>query len=251
MQAKLGDLAALKAIRDSLIQDKESEDRNRQRLEQERWESFQKTARGIVDSVESQSLPDLVASVRKMKNLLRRPSVKKDLARMEASEPDKEEKKKGSCKCSKCGKTIDGYNDCIKGALCVKCAMKERDVVPGEKEQDKSEKEAKKGVAFPPEMIAPGGMPGETAPGEEEVPPENGEEEGEEGEEEQPDHVVQNTLKKVRGKFGSETPDEGPKSRKKLRKKGSAAQGEEREQDPEFRRSRDGLRKRNYEKWQL
>ena len=48
MEFKLGDLAALQKLRDSLIRDEMSEERGRKRLDQERWEAFKKTAQGIV-----------------------------------------------------------------------------------------------------------------------------------------------------------------------------------------------------------
>lgn len=237
MEFKLGDLAALQKLRDSLIRDEMSEERGRRRLEQERWEAFKKTAQGIVESVDGQSLTDLVAGVRRMKNLLRRPSVKKDLARMEASGTgvgvDKEEKPKGSCKCAQCGETIDGYNECVKGALCVKCAMKDRDAVPGETEKEKDAKVAKDGVAFPPEMIG-GAVPPESSPENQAVtnaPPGDQQDQGDE--EDQP---------------------EEPPDRKKLRKKGfKAPQKEEDEVSARLRRKpRDqGLRHRSYEKWPL
>lgn len=228
VNAKFGDLASLQRIRDALIRDELSEERGRERLEQERWNAFKRTAQGIVESVDSQSLSDLVSNVRRMKNLLRRPSVKKDLARMEDKDPNgKEEKPEGSCKCAECGKTIDGYNDCIKGALCVDCAMKEREVPPGEKEKEKDEKKAKAGVAFPPEMIAPGGQP------------ENPE-----------DQAVTNAPPEQQKDDDEEENPKEPKVRPKLRKKGfKTSQKENDEISIPMRRK--GLRRRNYEKWQL
>lgn len=224
---KLGDLESLQKIRDSLIRDGLSETRERQRLEQERWDSFKKTISKMAEAVDGQDLEDLVSSVRRMKNLLRRPSVKRDLAQMEAEDQGKD-KPEGSCKCSQCGKTIDGYNECIKGALCVDCAMKNRETPPGEAEKEKDKKSAEKGVAFPPEMVSPQmqagpeGQPVTNQPGEPE----------EDEEEEEP----------VVGKAN--------KDKAKLRKNGFAKMKQE---DDEISVSlrRKGLRHRSYEKWQL
>jgi len=231
MEVKLGDLAALQRLRDSLIRDDVSEERGRKRLDQERWSAFKRTAQGIIEAVDDQSLSGLVSSVRRMKNLLRRPSVKRDLAQMEAGgvSGKEDEKPEGSCACAQCGKTIDGYNDCIKGALCVDCAMKERDVPPGEKAKEKDEKQAKKGTAFPPEMIAP-----------------NMQQQGE-----PQDQAVTNapvTPVPEDPQQDDEDPEE-PKQRSKLRKKGFKPQKESDEISVPIRRK--GLRRRDYEKWQL
>ena len=53
MEAKLGDIRALRELRDSLIRDSLSEERARERLDHERWESFKKTAQGIIESVDT------------------------------------------------------------------------------------------------------------------------------------------------------------------------------------------------------
>jgi len=149
----------LRGLRSQLIEDKEVVVQRAR--DNERWESFKKTSEAISESIEGQDLESLASHVRKMKNLLRRPSVKKDLARLESKEKGgKEEKPEGSCKCSKCNGTIDGYRECVEGALCPDCALKDRKAPPGEKEKEKDEKKAKKGTAFPPEMVGTGGMQG-------------------------------------------------------------------------------------------
>lgn len=153
-------LDILRDMRDSLVEN--SKGREQRRRKAERWIAFDEVSQRISTACETQDLTELVSHVRKMKNLLRRPSVRKDLARLEDKEPKKEID--GVCKCAQCGKTIDGSEGpCVEGALCVKCAMKKRVEAPGEKDQEKAKKKAEKGIAFPPEMMGMqggGGMVG-------------------------------------------------------------------------------------------
>lgn len=151
----------LRSLRSELIENTKVESERIRK--DERWNVFQKTAAAISESINDQDLENLVSHVRKMKNLLRRPSVKKDLARLETEETssskksDSKNKPNGNCKCSKCGKTVDGYRECVEGALCPNCALKNRSTPPGEESKEKAEKKAKKGTAFPPEMVGMGG----------------------------------------------------------------------------------------------
>jgi len=174
-----GNMDVLRSMREQLIDVSSNKDMAHYK---ERWNSFGDAIGKMQEAIESEDLADLVAGVRKMKNLLRRQSVRKDLARMESDEKDlkngdkagavadsakgnAEKKPKGKCSCARCGATIDGSEECIKGALCVECAMQKRPFAPGEKEDKKDEKKAKKGTAFPPEMIGMGGMGGGGAAG--------------------------------------------------------------------------------------
>lgn len=157
-------LDILRDMRDSLVEN--SKGREQRRRKAERWTAFDEVSQRISVACETQDLTELVSHVRKMKNLLRRPSVRKDLARLEDKEPKKEIE--GVCKCAQCGKTIDGSEGpCVEGALCVKCAMKKRVEAPGEKDKEKAKKKAEKGIAFPPEMMGMqggGGMVGGEEP---------------------------------------------------------------------------------------
>lgn len=180
MKFRLGETDArnvLREMRGHLIEDRDVPERNER--ERERWEAFTEAAEKIASSVGQRDLTELASGVRRMKNLLRRPSVRKDLAKLEANEkaPDKipqkgkdardDDKPKGGCKCAECGSVIDGYQDCVDGALCVKCAMKRRDAPAGEKDDKDTEKKAKKAIAFPPEMTGAGGEAGQELPPEE------------------------------------------------------------------------------------
>lgn len=165
---KIGDLGGsvevLRQMRDQLVQ-KEREVQRRE-IEDERWSSFGKAASRIAEACEDRSLESLVTAARELKNRLRRPAVRKELARLEASdeEPEKSEKPEkkgkipaqkdknptGECKCAQCGQIIDGSKEpCIEGALCTKCALKNR-VIPKDKQK-------KKKVVVPPSA---GGMDG-------------------------------------------------------------------------------------------
>jgi len=150
---KLGDLGGsvniLREMRDQLVE------RDRQReIEDERWGSFRKTAEKIEYACESRDLESLVSAARELKNRLRRPAVRKELARLESDdEPDgdkpdkipakKEKNPTGACKCAVCGKVIDGSREpCLKDALCTDCALKNK-VIPKDKQK-------KKKVVVPP-----------------------------------------------------------------------------------------------------
>lgn len=235
MKYRLGEtkeMNVLREMRESLI--RQSNKKDQQALEEERWNSFGKAAQDIQESVENGDLKELVANVRRMKNLLRRPSVRRDLARLEQEDNDKEKKEtvpkkdapKGSCKCSECGGTIDGYRECVAGALCPDCALKSRKKSPGEKDQKKAEKKAKKGIPFPPEMMGvggggeePGGEGGEGEAPEEEPPEE------EPPEEEPPEKKPpKNQKRKKKKKVSPEKEDEqevkpGKKSRRQENKR--------------------------------
>jgi len=148
---KLGDLGGsvdiLRKMRDQL-----AEEEKQSRIQEERWDTFVNTTKRIVEACEKRDLEDLVTAARELKNRLRRPSVRRELARLEAKKEDdeqlqqqddqqpqgqdddiqskipaqdKEKKDKGVCKCAKCGQTIEGSKgDCIEGALCAKCGTK-------------------------------------------------------------------------------------------------------------------------------
>lgn len=152
-----GSVELLRRMRNQLVADEK-----KTRIDEERWNAFVCAATKIVESCSSRNLEGLVAASRELKNRLRRPSVKKELARLEARDDEgdegggnagysnqgnqgnmgnmgpepqvqvpkknKEEKEKGVCKCAKCGKAIEGSKgDCIEGALCTKCGMKRKD----------------------------------------------------------------------------------------------------------------------------
>ena len=161
MRTTIGDdkdnLALLRSLQKDLIRKEERQ------KEDARWNTFTEAVDNINCACGRRDLGELAAGVRRIKNLLRRPGVRKVLAQLEAKEgkEDKENGKKkpeGKCTCADCGKVIDGsVSPCAQGALCVDCGMKDRDVSPGEKEDKKDEKKAKKGTAFPPEMIGQGG----------------------------------------------------------------------------------------------
>jgi len=147
---RLGDLGGsvkiLKDMRDQLV-----ENDRRVKIEEERWSSFGTAVSKISLACESRDLEQLVAAARELKNRLRRPSVRKELAKLEAtkSSGDEAQKKKkvapkekesvpkekvsapksdnfkekdkvvvpkeknpvGQCKCDQCGKVIDGSKE--------------------------------------------------------------------------------------------------------------------------------------------
>jgi len=150
-------LALLRSLRKDLVHKDEA---NSEKLREDaRWDTFTEAVENISCACGKRDLGELAAGVRRIKNLLRRPGVRKTLARLESKEDKKGDKKpEGNCSCADCGKVIDGSVDpCAEGALCVDCGMKDRDTPPGEKEAKKDEKKAKKGTAFPPEMMGQGG----------------------------------------------------------------------------------------------
>ena len=202
MTFKLGELASnvevLRSLRDTLAEDGKTA--NRKRVEVERWKTLSSVAADISEACESQDLEKLASSVRQMKNRLRRPSIRKELARMEAEEdgekkkpvPKKEkpepeakgkEKEKvpakpkdtdenptGHCKCADCGKTIDGSKEpCVDDALCIKCAMKSKVIA----QRDKDKAKRKKAVPMAGMGGMGGGMGGEQQPGGQEPPPDD------------------------------------------------------------------------------
>jgi hypothetical protein len=160
MRVKMGDISGninvLKDMRDRLMA--ESRDSETMIVEDERWGSFFEVSEEIVLACENRDLDDLVVAVRKMKNRLRRPSVRKELARLEAKDDDVSGKAKsptGMCKCDNCGKVIDGSKEpCVDGVLCTDCALKKN--VVSKKEQDR--KKRKKAVH--PGMAGMGGEGG-------------------------------------------------------------------------------------------
>lgn len=149
---KIGDLgsniAVLREMRSQLI-----ESTKRIEREEERWGSLGKTASKISVACEDRDLEQLVSSARELKNRLRRPSIKKDLARLEmearearetqgkpeeppAVQPKKKEEPKGDCKCAECGKVIEGSKgECEEGSLCVDCAFKKKPEKNSEKDK--------------------------------------------------------------------------------------------------------------------
>ena len=59
-------------------------------------------------------------------------------------EEEKTKETQGQCKCAKCGAIIKGSSEpCVEGALCIKCALKNKPV----SSDVKSEKDAKKSAA--------------------------------------------------------------------------------------------------------
>lgn len=164
---KLGELInnveILRNLRNQLIQDEQESRLNK--VENERWGSFQSTASKIVEACEDRDLESLVTAARELKNRLRRPSVRKDLARLESDEdtnsgkkniPAKDEKNpEGQCRCAKCKKIIDGSKEpCLDGALCSDCAL-ENKVIP--KDRQKSKKEVLPAPDVPPGSGMAGG----------------------------------------------------------------------------------------------
>jgi hypothetical protein len=158
---KLGDLGGsvnvLREMRNQLVE----RDRRRE-IEDERWGSFGKTAEKIACACESRDLESLVTAARELKNRLRRPAVRKELARLESEdEPGEDERKSkipakkdknptGACKCASCGKVIDGSKEpCIEDAMCTDCALKNKVV--------SKDKQKKKKVVVPPADTGMGG----------------------------------------------------------------------------------------------
>lgn len=147
---KIGDLPGavrvLKEVQSRLVDgrfDQRHRDERPVHIESNRWITLRRSAKRINEACEKQDLESLVSCVREMKNRLRRPSIRKDLARLEGKEkPQKEndEKSEGECTCSKCGKTIDGsVGPCIEGALCTACGLEKKKVDPeDEKSVDKN-----------------------------------------------------------------------------------------------------------------
>lgn len=173
---KLGELGGsvevLRRMRDQLVQQEQVE--RRREIEDERWESFRRAARKINMACEDRSLESLVTAARELKNRLRRPAVRKELARLEANDTDSDKEDKipaskdkkdknptGECKCEGCGKVIDGSKEpCVEGALCTRCALKNKVV-------SKHKQKKKKTVVPPsPEMGGGGGGAGEEPGGE-------------------------------------------------------------------------------------
>jgi len=173
---KLGDLdsnlQALQDMRNQLILNKEAE--NHKSVEREKWGALISASNQISEACEQQDLSELVRAMRTMKNRLRRPAIRRELAildQMESDEKvasdrvsDKEKERKsgkdsdgnptGKCRCAKCDKIIDGSEGkCVEGALCVDCAMK-KDVVS---QKDKDEKNREKAVP-PSGMMGGSGM---------------------------------------------------------------------------------------------
>jgi hypothetical protein len=139
---KFADLTDLRNIRDSLAREVNVG------LESERWNNLSSTAKKISEACLSKDLNLLASSVREMKNRLRRPSIRKELARLEGKDdkiPAKQDDEvEGDCQCAECGKTIDGSEDpCIKGALCVQCAYAKKPK-NGEEGKDREDKEDRK-----------------------------------------------------------------------------------------------------------
>lgn len=154
--------------------------RRRSELDEGQWDSLTRISSELFEACKKRDLDGVAASTRKMKNRLRRRSIKKRLECLEARGEDfddqKLERKKSSstlggkdnkpsnnastndskqpegvCKCSSCGKIIDGSKEpCIEGALCSDCALKEK--VVSKKKQD--QKKRKKAV--PPTMMPTG-----------------------------------------------------------------------------------------------
>jgi len=146
---KLGELgdsvAVLRKMRDQLVQQERYS--KIQQVEDERWESFNRAASKIACACEDRSLESLVMAARELKNRLRRPAVRKELARLEAKDEPREKQDKipakkdknptGECKCAGCGKIIDGSREpCVEDALCTRCALKNK-VIPKNKQDKK------------------------------------------------------------------------------------------------------------------
>jgi hypothetical protein len=123
-------LEALRSLHDRLVVHRESA------AEQERWTTLSGDAQRILEACEGRDLEQVAAAVRTIKNRMRRPSIRKELARLDESK-EKEEKPKGKCNCAHCGAVINGSKEpCLKDALCTKCGT-EGKVPKGEKEKSK------------------------------------------------------------------------------------------------------------------
>jgi hypothetical protein len=203
MKAKLGDLGqnllVLRNLRDSLVHERKHKV-TRSEVEEERWNTFSRISGMINGACEDRDLSALVSSIRDMKNKLRRPGVRKALERLEARDKPKVPKKDdssdkddssqkddspgkeispgkkkdnptGECKCSACGKVIDGSKEpCVDDALCVKCALKSK--VISKKDQD-AKKAKKVGPPIDPGMGGGGGGVDGGVPAEDEQPKES------------------------------------------------------------------------------
>lgn len=146
-------------------------------LETERWDKLSAIAEKIEDACENRNLEMLVSSVRDMKNRLRRPAIRKELERLESVDkndkniPASSEKKNptGQCKCSECGKVIDGSREsCIDGVLCTSCALKKKVISKKDQDKEKMPKAVSPGNALDlgPGAGMPGGEEGQGAPSE-------------------------------------------------------------------------------------
>ena len=124
-------LERLKEIKDEVFSRKDEQ------FHRERWDTFCEIAQSICDACGEEDLVALAISVKNIKNKLRRPSVKKDLAKsiQEQKEQQKKEKKEKKekkypeegekpevAKCSSCGKVIKGAKP-VQGIMCTKCAF--------------------------------------------------------------------------------------------------------------------------------
>lgn len=221
MKHSIGDdqnnLSLLRSLREDLV------GKDEKQKEDAKWAAFEEAVEGIACACGKRNLGELASNVRRIKNLLRRPSVRKSLAQMEGEgnkeDNGKSEKPTGACKCAKCGKVVDGSTEpCAKGALCIDCGMKSREAPPDEKENKKDEKKAKKSTAFPPEMMGQGGggKNDNTAPaGEPEEQPID-----KAAKEKEPTRVSSLRRKKTKKKDKEAMPKGMDRSKKKMRAEG-------------------------------
>ena len=163
MKATIGDLGrnvdVLRELRNSLVTERRIHERAE--VDSERWGTFSQIAESIACACNERDLEALASSVRDMKNKLRRPSVRRDLERLESKDKDADKAKNptGECKCADCGAVVDGSKEpCVDGALCTKCALKKK--VISKKEQD-----AKKAKKVGPPVSGQDQMPGDDGGG--------------------------------------------------------------------------------------
>lgn len=147
MKAKLGDLKgnleALRIMRDRLAGEQV---RGGQRVfEAERWGTLSRISERISQACRSRDLEEVAVAVKDMKNKLSRPSIKKALR--EAKE--KKVATNGACRCEECHAVLEGTREpCIEGALCPKCALKNRALTKDAQAEKRARKSAAK--AGPP-----------------------------------------------------------------------------------------------------
>ena len=116
--------------------------------EVERWGTFRSISEDIMLACEERDLDALARATRALKNKLRRPAVRRALA-----EAEKEKIVSGQCGCAQCGSVIeDSEEECIEGALCSKCALKNKTVSLDSKAEKKARKSAAKVGMEKPEV---------------------------------------------------------------------------------------------------
>lgn len=195
-----GNVAALRELRDQLIQGERAvaTEARAKEHEKRRWTTLRQVSAQIAEACLDRDLGELARAVRTMKMKLRGPGIRKQLARLDEQDDDKKDAQKekekakatvasdkagekqkekdtgkdkkgnptGACRCAVCGKIIDGSKEpCVDDAKCTNCALKKK--VVSKKDQDK--KKQKKAVPPSPGMgMGMGGGGGYQEPGGEE-----------------------------------------------------------------------------------